>query len=149
MSLSRETVQTLVTGEHGDPFAVLGPHAAANGVIVRVFLPGAVEVSVVPLDAGSLSHPLKPLHPAGLWEGELPGRLPVAYRVRASYGGGHTVEIEDPYRFPRPCRASISTSSGRAPTTGSTTSWGRMPRRSKAWRGSSSRCGRPMRSASP
>ena len=100
MSLSRETVQTLVTGEHGDPFAVLGPHAAANGVIVRVFLPGAVEVSVVPLDAGSLSHPLKPLHPAGLWEGELPGRLPVAYRVRASYGGGHTVEIEDPYRFP-------------------------------------------------
>jgi 1,4-alpha-glucan branching enzyme len=100
MSLSRETVQALVTGEHGDPFAVLGPHAAADGVIVRVFLPGAVEVSVVPLDARSLSHPLKPLHPAGLWEGEIPGRLPVAYRVRASYGGGHTVEIEDPYRFP-------------------------------------------------
>jgi len=47
MSLSRETVQALVTGEHGDPFAVLGPHAAADGVIVRAFLPRAVEVSVV------------------------------------------------------------------------------------------------------
>src|SRR5207245_10681881 len=100
MSLSRETVQTLVTGEHGDPFAVLGPHAAADGVIVRAFLPGAVEVSVVPLDAGPLSHPLKPLHPAGLWEGAIPGRLPLAYRFRASYGGGRMVEIEDPYRFP-------------------------------------------------
>jgi len=47
MNLSRETVQALVTGEHGDPFAVLGPHAAADGVIVRAFLPRAVEVSVV------------------------------------------------------------------------------------------------------
>jgi 1,4-alpha-glucan branching enzyme len=98
MSLSRETVEALVKGEHGDPFAVLGPHAVSDGVVVRAFLPGAVELSVV--DGGSLSHALKPLHPAGLWEGEIPGRLPIAYRFRAAYGGGHTVEIEDPYRFP-------------------------------------------------
>src|SRR6266700_1789422 len=87
MSLSRETVQTLVTGEHGDPFAVLGPHAAADRVIVRVFLPGAVEVSVVPLDAGSLSHPLKPLHPAGLWEG-------THYRIYDKLGA-HAATLED------------------------------------------------------
>ena len=100
MSLSREDVQAIVTGEHGDPFAVLGPHSAAHGVTVRAFLPGAVEVSVVPLDGSALSHPLKPLHAAGLWAGEMPGRLPAAYRLRAAYGGGHTVEMEDPYRFP-------------------------------------------------
>ena len=48
MSPTPEAIQTLVTGEHGDPFAVLGPHASRDaGVTVRAFLPGAGEVAVV------------------------------------------------------------------------------------------------------
>ena len=44
MSLTPEVIQMLVTGEHGDPFAVLGPHASRDaGVTVRAFLPGSVE----------------------------------------------------------------------------------------------------------
>ena len=42
MSLTSETIQTLVTGEHGDPFAVLGPHAGREGMVsVRALIPAA------------------------------------------------------------------------------------------------------------
>mgnify|MGYP003297722265 CR=1 FL=1 len=76
MSLTPEAIQTLVTGEHGDPFAVLGPHASRDGsVTVRAFLPGAAEVAVVAEGGAFLAHPLKPIHPDGLWEGEIAGRL--------------------------------------------------------------------------
>ena len=64
----------LVAGEHGDPFAVLGPHASRDGsVIVRAFLPGAGEVAVVADGGAFLAYPLKPIHPDGLWEGEIAG----------------------------------------------------------------------------
>ncbi len=42
--------EAIVRGEHGDPFAVLGPHALSQGgrsaVAIRTFLPGATEVSI-------------------------------------------------------------------------------------------------------
>ena len=101
MSLTPEAIQTLVTGEHGDPFAVLGPHASRDGsVTVRAFLPGAGEVAVVADGGAFLAHPLKPIHPDGLWEGKIAGRLPLAYRLRVTDSAGHVADVEDPYRFP-------------------------------------------------
>src|SRR5213593_961704 len=99
MSLTSEIMLALVAGEYGDPFGALGPHASRDGsVTVRAFLPGATEVAAV--TEGGLPHPLKLLHPEGLWEGIVPGRLPLTYRLRVTYGQGHTMDIEDPYRFP-------------------------------------------------
>ena len=101
MSLTPEALQMLVTGEHGDPFAVLGPHASRDGsVTVRALLPGAGEVAVVADGGALLAHPLKPIHPDGLWEGEIPGRLPSVYRLRLTDGAGRVIDVEDPYRFP-------------------------------------------------
>ena len=38
--LPPDTIDALVTGQHGDPFAVLGPHAGREGMVsVRAFLP--------------------------------------------------------------------------------------------------------------
>src|ERR1700687_3699272 len=100
MSLTPEVIQMLVTGEHGDPFAVLGPHASRDGsVTVRAFLPGAAEVAVVADGSAFLAHPLKPIHRDGLWEGMIAGRPPVAYRLRVKDRGGTVTEVEDPYRF--------------------------------------------------
>jgi len=39
--------EALANGTLGDPFAVLGPRATANGRIVRAFLPGALEVEAI------------------------------------------------------------------------------------------------------
>ena len=101
MSLTPEAIQSLVTGKHGDPFAVLGPHAARDGsVTVRVFLPGVAEVAVVADGDALLHHPLKPIHPGGLWEGKIAARPPAAYRFSVKDSSGHVTEVEDPYRFP-------------------------------------------------
>ena len=101
MSLTAEAIQTLVRGEHGDPFAVLGPHPSPDGgITVRVFMPGAAEVAVVVGDGASLAHPLKPVHPDGLWEGKIAGQLRGSYRLSVRDRAGHVTEIDDPYRFP-------------------------------------------------
>ncbi len=44
--LNSAMADALAEGRCGDPFAVLGPHAGHTGRIVRVFLPGAVQVEV-------------------------------------------------------------------------------------------------------
>src|SRR3990172_6752738 len=106
MSLTPEAIQTLVTGEHGDPFAVLGPHASRDGsVIVRALLPRA--------PAGPGRTPPPPLPPpsprpppvgragrAGRGGGGGAGPLPLAYRGRGTDGAGHVADVEDPYRSP-------------------------------------------------
>src|SRR5262245_39374751 len=101
MSLSPSAIQSLVAGEHGDPFAVLGPHPTEDGSLsVRALLPGATEVTVLVEGGAVPAQPLKPIHADGLWEGMIPGRLPIRYRLRVTYADGHTLELEDPYRFP-------------------------------------------------
>ncbi len=54
MSLPRDVIRALVTGEHGDPFAVLGPHQGPNGTVtVRAFLPDVREAAVLPIEPGA------------------------------------------------------------------------------------------------
>ena len=98
--LSSDVMDTIVAGQHGDPFAVLGPHPGGDGTVgVRAFLPAARAAAVVTPD-GAIT-PLRRAHPGGLWEGQLPGRrsLPLAYRLRLVDDQGRVTEIEDPYRF--------------------------------------------------
>jgi 1,4-alpha-glucan branching enzyme len=98
VTLTAETIEALVRGEHGDPFSVLGPHPNGGSLVVRAFLPEAREVAVLPA-AGS-PQPLRSVHPAGLWEATLAHRGPVPYRLRLTDRDGRLTEIEDPYRFP-------------------------------------------------
>src|SRR5215510_1373441 len=92
---------TLFRSDHGDPFAVLGPHPTQDGSLsVRALLPGATEVTVLVEGGAVPAQPLKPLHAEGLWEGVIPGHLPIRYRLRVTYPDGHTFELDDPYRFP-------------------------------------------------
>ncbi len=101
MKLPSEIIHALASGQHGDPFAVLGPHRDGHGsVTVRAFLPEAREVFLVAEDHDGRPHALKSLHPAGLWAVTVPEGVADRYRLRVVDHGGHVREIEDPYRFP-------------------------------------------------
>jgi len=106
--LAAEEIEAIARGEHGDPFAVLGPHAAkADGqeaIAVRAFLPDAARAAVIPT-GGSPGAPepqaMARLHPAGFFEAVFPSRGdPFPYRLRWTDAAGAEHEAEDPYRFP-------------------------------------------------
>ncbi len=97
--LDSAQIEAICQGRHGDPFAVLGPHAQPDGsVTVRAWLPGAAAVQVV---AGARTWPLTATHTSGLFEGATAVSGHYQLRVRwdqAVDGVGETL-IEDPYRF--------------------------------------------------
>jgi 1,4-alpha-glucan branching enzyme len=93
--LTTEQIATITQGRCNDPFALLGPHEAADGSrLVRVFLPGASSVHAV---AGSKAWPLKPIQTEGLFEGAVGPSGPYELRVRWTIGGESL--LDDPYRF--------------------------------------------------
>ncbi len=100
MSLSKAVTQAIVSGQHVDPFAVLGPHANRNGTaVVRAFIPGAQAVSIASA-RNAEPQPLRRVHADGIWEAKIPGPAPGRYRLQVTDTEGRVWEIEDPYRFP-------------------------------------------------
>jgi 1,4-alpha-glucan branching enzyme len=90
-----DAVADLLAARHGDPFALLGPHAAPGGVVLRAFIPGAETLEV--LRQGAAPAILDRRDPEGFFEGVLPGAaLPLRYRLRATRGDA-TWEFDDPY----------------------------------------------------
>jgi 1,4-alpha-glucan branching enzyme len=77
MMLDAHAIRAVVEGEHGDPFAVLGPHREQTSdgaaVAVRAIVPGAATVRVLPADAPPTL--MERLHPAGFFETVLPDRI--------------------------------------------------------------------------
>jgi 1,4-alpha-glucan branching enzyme len=101
-TLDPDAIRALVEGEHGDPFAVLGPHSIGTpdgpAVVVRAIVPGATAVRVLSGDAPPIA--MQRIHGAGLFEATLPGAgVPLAYRLEVTRNG-HVDCIDDPYRFP-------------------------------------------------
>ncbi len=102
MSVDREdawgqAVQAIADGRHGDPYAVLGPHAREGGYVVRHFAPHASHVDVID-GHGETIAAMERVHPAGLYEAALES-LPVSYRFAVQHYGEPYVS-DDPYRFP-------------------------------------------------
>ncbi|MDM0014007.1 1,4-alpha-glucan branching protein GlgB [Variovorax sp. J22P168] len=98
--LPEPEVRALMRAEHGDPFAVLGPHRTDEGLRVRALLPGAHTVAV--LHSGS-GWPLAQLERQGdsdLFEALVPAsEAELGYRFEVDWGS-HRSALEDPYRFP-------------------------------------------------
>jgi 1,4-alpha-glucan branching enzyme len=96
-------LESLVRGEHGDPFGVLGPHRVPGegGMVVRALLPGARAVRVVPGAADPAPRAMTRVHPGGVFEARFPGQTePFAYRLEVENGAAGRRLVEDPYRFP-------------------------------------------------
>jgi 1,4-alpha-glucan branching enzyme len=100
-TLSPEAIDSIVAGQNGDPFAVLGPHKVAvdgqPATAVRVFLPWAQAIQVVTHDGGS-QDTLK-LRPEGFFEAILPRDDNFGYRLHVTDPAGNMVEMGDPYSF--------------------------------------------------
>ncbi|MCQ4277391.1 1,4-alpha-glucan branching protein GlgB [Stutzerimonas degradans] len=89
-------VDALVRAEHGDPFAILGPHADGDGLVIRAYLPNALSVEVLDRSGANALGSME--------QGQVPGffvtRLlhPQPYLLRIRWAGGEQV-TEDPYSF--------------------------------------------------
>ena len=99
--LDPQEVELLVQGRHHDPHSLLGRH----GGLVRSFRPAASEMYVLVTGAGPDREvlqrvPMRQIHPAGLWEGDLDPSA-AGYRLEAMYGaaGSPAVVFDDPYRL--------------------------------------------------
>src|SRR5687767_2586458 len=95
MTVSTTELDLLVSGEHGDPHTILGPHLENGTVTVRVLRPLAESVTVV---AGGTRTPLRHEH-AGVWVGELDTAEVPDYRVEVAYADHQPVTYDDPYRY--------------------------------------------------
>lgn len=90
----------LMRAEHGDPFAVLGPHQVGERLALRALLPDARAVTVVDA-AGAPLADLARQDDSALFTGVLPPGTPrTAHRLRVSWSDGHQSELIDPYAFP-------------------------------------------------
>jgi 1,4-alpha-glucan branching enzyme len=95
----REHRQRVLEARHHDPFAYLGMHPSDQGIVVRVFEPGARSVSVAGLD-GEGPYRLKRTDEAGLFEGTAGPRKKVfAYELEITGPDGARRRRRDPYSF--------------------------------------------------
>ena len=98
--LPKTAIEALVSGRHGDPFAVLGPHRLDGGHwVVRVFRPGVARALLIDAATGAEITELIRTHPDGLFSAMLARADRPYYRLRF-IEGDHAFEEEDPYRFP-------------------------------------------------
>ncbi|WP_029040739.1 1,4-alpha-glucan branching protein GlgB [Cucumibacter marinus] len=87
----------VVSGEHNDPFAVLGLHEVEGGFVTRAFVPHAQTLEARRMDGKSLGE-LTRRHDAGFFEGKvaLQDYQPIMYRA-ANEGGEW--DVAEPYSF--------------------------------------------------
>jgi len=91
----------LLRGEHGDPFAMLGPHPDAQGRWwISAFLPGAVSVDVLSPGGERVLATLNCEDSRGLFTARVPRvhKRP-DYRLRIEWSSGQrSAALDDPYR---------------------------------------------------
>ena len=103
--ITPEDVQALLDARHGNPFAVLGPHAVRRDgrqlLAIRAFLPGARRVWILPRH-GDDALPADQLHPEGVFQCVLgPVGEDFRYRLRFERSDDRSWEGEDAFRFGR------------------------------------------------
>ncbi len=91
-------IEELVYSEAAEPKKLLGPHLTEQGVLIQVFLPTAVSVTVKVLSNGS-TYPMEMQDEAGFFAVLLPGKKIMDYSLLVTYGEENEVEIRDPYAF--------------------------------------------------
>jgi 1,4-alpha-glucan branching enzyme len=93
--VNQDRVELLLRAEDGDPFSFLGPHVKEEGMLVRVWLPGAKAVELLTREGQSLGD-MQRTDPQGLFELHIIQAQ--GYRLRIQWPSGPQ-ETEDPYAF--------------------------------------------------
>jgi 1,4-alpha-glucan branching enzyme len=96
-------IDSLVQGEHGAPFEILGPHSLGeNQVSIRAFRPGARQLSVV-IEGTDEILPMHRWRDEGFFELIVPGKWPgLRYHYQAETYDGQQETFHDPYAFQTP-----------------------------------------------
>jgi 1,4-alpha-glucan branching enzyme len=95
-----DAIHNLINGDHGDPFALLGPHPVEGGqVSVRAFRPTAKTLTIV-IDESGQRHAMTRLHDDGFFEITLalPWPPPPYHYAAETHDGGQET-FHDAYRF--------------------------------------------------
>ena len=97
------SIDLIISGDHPDPFAFLGMHqkedGTANAILVRAFVPGAEQVSILEAGGGN-QYAMKKIRDEGFFELTFPDRQErFPYRLRAANRFGDIWEFHDPYNF--------------------------------------------------
>ncbi len=98
-----DSIDLIRTAAHGDPFAVLGPHADGSTPArcwLRAFVPAAAEVEACSADGSRVIGALTLRHADGFFEGQVDTAALADYRLRVRWQGGTVALLDDPYRFP-------------------------------------------------
>ncbi|NKN35470.1 1,4-alpha-glucan branching protein GlgB [Agrobacterium sp. a22-2] len=96
-ALPAAEIEALVSGQHSDPFGVLGVQQTAAGFVARCFIPGAEAVTAMTLD-GAVVGTLDRLHEAGFFAGNVAVSSFQPLRYRAERGDAEWT-VTDPYSF--------------------------------------------------
>ncbi len=92
-----DAVEAMMRAEHGDPFAVLGPHETAEGQWeVRAVLPEARAATVV---IGDTRVPMERRHPAGFFVASFPHPQRPDYRIAVEGWDNTERTRRDPYEY--------------------------------------------------
>ena len=96
-----EAMRSIIRGDHGDPFSVLGMHEDGPGgaLAVRVFFPDAEAVTVLDRKTGKRVCALDRLHQVGFFAGTLARRKKRFPYQLAIVLPDREITYEDPYRF--------------------------------------------------
>src|SRR5262245_60163996 len=96
-STNVDDLARIAAADHPDPHSVLGPHADAEGIVIRAFRPDALEIHLV-LEDGTRA-PMQRVHGLGVFEARLTrGFEGLSYRYEVRYARG-TFTVRDPYAF--------------------------------------------------
>lgn len=97
ITLDRAQIDSLLRGDHSDPFSVLGPHRVKRTLVVRAVLPNAVSVTAVdPKTEKPIAVFKEPVK--GYFEARLGAKKVIRYKLRIDWGAAVQV-TDDPYRF--------------------------------------------------
>lgn len=97
-SLSKETIDAIVGGYHGDPFSILGPHEQNGNLVIRAYLPQASSAEVNTEDGAK--YPMVKIHNDGFFETVIEKqKLPFSYRLLLILPDGSQDMYADPYAF--------------------------------------------------
>jgi len=103
MIITEPEIESLLKANHGNPHALLGNHPLrATGKsgkrVFRAFLQDAVTCEVINLENDE-RHPMKKVHPEGIFEGVVKADRPFPYRLRIERENGEVRQFYDPYGF--------------------------------------------------
>lgn len=99
-TLEPQVAQALLRAELGDVFSILGMHATAEGLLVRVFLPDAAAVRILERGGEGLAYEANKTHSEGVFEASIVERRELfSYEIEIVDHLGVESRCRDPYSF--------------------------------------------------